>query len=121
MTADNTEMAPDVFSAPHTVEDFVRNGWTLHVKGDYKAAEADFRKALSKNPRSVEATYGLGMSLKLQGRAEEAVQAFKKTQEMIEAGELKSDPPRATILKSLSESHVLLIQSGLDLEGKAKS
>jgi Flp pilus assembly protein TadD len=121
MPADNTEMAPDVFSAPQTTEDFVRTGWIQRVKGDHKAAEADFRKALSKSPRSVEATYGLGMALKIQGRAEEAVEAFKKTQELIESGELKSDPARATILKNLSESHILLIQSGLDLEGKAKS
>ena len=97
---------------PQSIEDFLRRGWIYHVKGDHAHADADFRQALSMDPNSVEANYGLGMSLKIQGRGEEGRQVFEKTIALINEGKMKDDSSRATMLRHLSTWHIETIQSG---------
>ncbi len=59
-----------------TERQFVRKGNKSYEKGNYKDAEIDYRKALSKNPSSGRAQYNLGTSLYKQKNAEEAVKAL---------------------------------------------
>ena len=101
---------------PTTADDFLQRGWTSHVQGDHTRAEADFRKALDMNADSPEATYAIGMSLKIQGKQKESVEYFQKTIELVKAGHLNDDPGRATMLRHMSESHIVLMESGLDME-----
>ena len=116
-------MAPDLqdppeetSAIPRNADDFLQRGWTLHVQGDYTRAEADFRKALNMDANSPEATYAIGMSLKIQGKQQESAEFFQKTIELVDAGNLSEDPGRATMLRHMSESHIVLMEKGLDLE-----
>lgn len=60
----------------------VRSGNTKYNDGHYKAAEIDYRKALTKSPNSPKATFNLGNSLyKQQNYDEAASQYLKLTQD----------------------------------------
>lgn len=115
MSPDKQDPAEPIVD-PKTADDFLQRGWTLHVQGEYTRAEADFRKALDMNANSPEATYAIGMSLKIQGKQKESVEYFQKTIELVEAGQLNDNPGRATMLRHMSESHIVLMESGLDME-----
>jgi len=116
MSSDKQDPPVEPGVDPKTADDFLQRGWTLHVQGDYTRAEADFRKALDMNADAPEATYALGMSLKIQGKQKESVEYFQKTIELVEAGHLNDDPGRGTMLRHMSESHIVLMESGLDME-----
>lgn len=118
MAPDRQDLPAETIANPKTADDFLQRGWTLHVQGDYTRSEQDFRKALSIQSNSPEATYAIGMSLKIQGNQKESIEYFKKTIEYVDAGNLSADPGRATMLRHMSESHIVLMQSGLDLEHK---
>ena len=47
-------------------------------RGDYKAAEGYFRKALADAPKSPEMLSNLGVSLLMQGRSSESIQVFER-------------------------------------------
>ena len=47
-------------------------------QGDFKGAEAIYRRALVESPRSPEALSNLGIALQMQGRSSEAIHAFEK-------------------------------------------
>ena len=73
-------------------------------KGAFSSAEAAYRKALRENPRSPEMLTNLGVSLQLQGRSTEAIDAFE--------GALK--------LKSMPRTYALLAEEKCrtrDLDG----
>ncbi len=94
----------------HSLDDFVRQGWVRHVNRDLTGAEQSFRTAMQKDPLSYEATYGLGMVLKLQNRKEDAIQAFQKTITLIQDNPNTDDYARKTMLRHLSEAHISMMQ-----------
>ncbi len=55
-----------------------RVGWMLVLDGNYRGAEAAYRQALRKNPKSAKANLGLGMALNLQGDRQKAISAYEK-------------------------------------------
>ena len=55
-----------------------RVGWMLVLDGNYRGAEAAYRQALRKNPKSAKANLGLGMALNLQGDRQRAIPAYEK-------------------------------------------
>lgn len=55
-----------------------RVGWALVLDGNYRGAEAAYRQALRKNPKSAKANLGLGMALSLQGDRQRAISAYEK-------------------------------------------
>lgn len=116
MAPDMQDPPAETSTIPRTADEFLQRGWTLHVQGDYTRSEADFRKALDMDANSPEATYAIGMSLKIQGKQQESVEFFKKTIELVDAGNLSDDPGRATMLRHMSQSHIVLMEKGLDLE-----
>ena len=67
-------------------------GRTALERGDYSAAEAAYRNALRENPRSPELLTDLGITLQLQGRSTEAINAFEQ------ALKLKSMPRTYALL-----------------------
>jgi tetratricopeptide (TPR) repeat protein len=104
--------------APQTAEDFFQSAWKSYVKGDQENAEKDFQQALSIDAQSVEAYYGLGLTLKLQSRTEPALQAFEKAIELVKAGVMQDDRVRATMLRNLAEWHINSIKQPQVLEQK---
>jgi tetratricopeptide (TPR) repeat protein len=92
--------------APQTAEDFFQRAWSSYVKGDQISAEKDFQQALSRDSQSIEAYYGLGLTLKIQGRTEPALEAFEKAIELVKTGVMQDDRVRATMLRNLAEWHM---------------
>ncbi|HEX7972977.1 MAG TPA: tetratricopeptide repeat protein [Anaerolineales bacterium] len=103
-------------SEPQTADDFIRRAWTLHVKGNLKDSEADFRQAQALDARSVEAYYGLGLSLKLQQHSQPALEAFQQAIELAKSSDVKEHRVRASMLSHLASWHVQTIQSGVGQE-----
>jgi tetratricopeptide (TPR) repeat protein len=93
------------------VDDLLRSGWASFTKGDLDAAEANFRKASSLNPRSVEAHFALGISIKAQDRKKEAIKAFKQVITLIEENVL-DDRTRGAMLRRLALGHINQANSG---------
>ena len=110
------DQAPPPTVEPEKEEDYIQKGWTAHVQGDFAHSEEDFHKALSLNPQSIEANYGLGMSFKIQGRIQEALEAFQKTLETIKANPDSDDPARITMLRHLSQTQIGIINNGYTQE-----
>jgi len=119
MAADVATNPPQPSSAPQTAEDYFQRAWSYYVKGDQNNAEQDFQQALLANSQSVEAYYGLGLTLKMQGSLEPALQAFEKAVDLVKAGVMHEDRVRATMLRNLAEWHINSLKSGVNEEEKS--
>jgi tetratricopeptide (TPR) repeat protein len=106
MAAEAVTKLPQSGSTPQTAEDYFQRAWSYYVKGDQNNAEQDFQQALLADSQSVEAYYGLGLTLKMQGNLEPALQAFEKAIDLVKAGEMQEDRVRATMLRNLAEWHI---------------
>ncbi|MBN2550075.1 MAG: hypothetical protein JXB15_13005 [Anaerolineales bacterium] len=95
---------------PSTAKEYIERGWILHARKEYPASEQDFRQAVALDGQSAEATYGLGLSLKMQKRMQEALQAFERTLNLLNMNVIKDDLIRAAMLRKLTEAHILLLQ-----------
>lgn len=104
---------------PENIEDFIDQGWSYHAQEkDETKAEQSFRDALSINPESIDAYYGLGLVLKAQSRREESTDAFKKVIELIEAHPTE-EQARGEMMRRLSMAHINQMESGdWGLEGE---
>ncbi len=78
MAPDRKDPPAEPIADPKTADDYLQRGWTLHVQGDYTRSEQDFRKALDIESNSPEATYAIGMSLKIQGKQKESIEYFQE-------------------------------------------
>jgi tetratricopeptide (TPR) repeat protein len=58
------------------------DGEAALAHGDYRAAEAFYRKEVREHPASPEALTSLGVSVKMQGRSGEAIQLFQRALEL---------------------------------------
>lgn len=105
VTIEELRASPDDVQDPQSVADYLRRGWAYHARDQEDLAEQDFRAALAIDSKSVDAYYGLGMTLKAQGRSDPAVEAFKKALELLENGAV-DDRTRAEMLHRLSVAHV---------------
>jgi tetratricopeptide (TPR) repeat protein len=103
---DLSKPLPESLENPQTPEEYIHRGWSLHIRNEFKDSEASFRKALELDPDSVEAAYGIGMSLRVQGKEEEANQYFQKTLDILNSDSVKMDPARATMFRHLAETHI---------------
>jgi len=116
MAADVAKNPPQPSSTPQTAEDYYQRAWSAYVKGDQNSAEQDFQQALSADSQSAEAYYGLGLTLKLQGSFETALQAFEKAIDLLNPGVMQNDRVRATMLHNLAEWHINSLKSALNKE-----
>lgn len=94
---------------PATPEEFLKRGWLYYSRGNYKAAEEDFRKALDSNADNPEALYALGLNLIAAGRSQEAVEIFEKTVKAVSGIE---DHVRASMIQRLAQGHINRIRTG---------
>lgn len=99
---------PDTLT-PATPAEFLTRGWLYYARGNYKAAEEDFRKALETNANDPEALYALGLNLLAAGRSQEAVEIFEKASNA--AGAI-DDHVRASMIQRLIKGHINRIRTG---------
>ena len=111
MSPTQSTTEPEIVKQPETAKDFITRGWILHVQGDDAKSETDFLKALSMDPRSAEAAYGLGMALKGQAHTKDAIQAFEKAVSLIKDHAMEDEPIRATMTRRMAEAQISMLQS----------
>ncbi len=93
------------------IDDLIKNAWFAHAQGDQDGAERHFRMALSQAPESVDAHYGLGLTLKAQGRKEEAIQEFQEVLRLLEGG-IFDDRARTEMLQRLAKGQINFLTDG---------
>ncbi len=108
MTSENA--SPTGKSSP-TADDFIAKGWANHVNGEHADSETNFRRALVLDPQSAEAYYGLGMALKSLQQFQPALEAFEKVIGLINADQMKEEPARASMLRSLATTQTEFIRN----------
>lgn len=74
----NPPVDPAAMEQPADTAAYLRRGYAFYGVSNYADAAEDFRKALDLDLSAVDAVYGLGMSLKADGRKDEAVTALRK-------------------------------------------
>jgi tetratricopeptide (TPR) repeat protein len=95
-----------------TFDDYIREGWMLHSsKKDDDAAEENFRQAITLNPKSVDAYYGLGLVLKAQDRRQDAIIAFQQVVDFLDASTVE-DRSRSQMLHRLAIGHMNYLKTG---------
>ncbi len=108
MSADSTVTAEQ--KAPGSTGEFIKKGWEFKASGKFDDAEASFRKAISVDPSSVEAYYGLSLTLKSQDRRQDSIAGFEKVLELIDLG--MEDRVRGEMLRRLALAHINQLRSG---------
>lgn len=109
MTASNQETATEQ-KVPSSVVELISKAWEMKAGGKFDDAEANFRKAISLDPTSVEAHYGLSLTLKSQDRRQESIAGFEKVLELIEQG--VEDRVRGEMLRRLTLGHINQLRNG---------
>lgn len=95
---------------PSSTDEYIKQAWSLKASGKLDEAESYFRKAIEQKPEMIEANYGLGLTLKAQGRRQDSIQCFEKVIELIDKG--IDDQTRGEMLRRLSLAHINQIRSG---------
>jgi len=90
--------------------EFVSKGWEQKSSGKLDDAEASFRKAISIEPGSVEAFYGLALIYKIQDRRQESIKSFEKVIDLID--DHFEDKVRGQMLQRLSKGHINQMSGG---------
>ena len=108
MTANPTVSAEQ--KAPVSTAEFINKGWEYKTGGKFDDSEASFRKAISADPSSIEAYYGLSLTLKAQGRRQDSIAGFEKVLELIDLG--IEDRVRGEMLRRLALGHINQLRSG---------
>lgn len=101
----------DTKANPQTAEEYQQRAWKYHTNKDQERAEADFRQALALDASSIDAQYGLAMTLKFMGKADQAVESFKKLIELLEHEDHQGDRVRTDMLIYLAKSHIQALQN----------
>lgn len=102
---------PSEIKDPHDYDSFMQRGWAYHARGDQDKAEADFRRAVSFSPGSVDANYAMGLVMKSQNKQSEAVEYFEKAMDLIEQGKIE-DEGKSTMMRRLTLAHINELKTG---------
>jgi tetratricopeptide (TPR) repeat protein len=94
---------------PNSVEAKCNLGWGHYGERQYEQAIAVFRQALQLDAGSVDALYGLALSLKEAGQHDEAVPVFAK---IMKLAPQKEQGARGQMLARLSRGHINQIKKG---------
>ena len=106
-----TETIPASIPEPQDPEGYQRRGYAYYSRGEYLAAEADFKAALKLDPKTVDSAFALGLTYKMQKRPEEGIQAFQHVVQLIEAGAIDGKS-RKEMLRRLAKGHINEMSSG---------
>ncbi len=102
---------PSANSEANDSREYQLRGYALYTTGDYSQAQTEFEKAVSLDPNDIEAVYGLGLTLKMQGRLEESSDTFQKVLSLLQDGYVK-DSTRAKMLERLTKGHLNIMTIG---------
>jgi len=95
---------PASMGEPTTADEFQKRGVAFYARGQYSAAEADLKKAISLDSNNLDSYYSLGMVLKALKRKEDATEAFKHVLDLIAANPTP-DHTKNDMLRRLALGH----------------
>ena len=96
---------------PNDYDSFMQRGWAYHSRGEQDKAEADFRRAVSYSPESVDANYAMGLVMKSQGKSQEAIELFEKTMDLILQGKIEQHS-KSEMMRRLTLAHINELKTG---------
>jgi cytochrome c-type biogenesis protein CcmH/NrfG len=99
----------EIAADPNNVDGFCNLGWGFYGARQYADAIQAFNDALKLDAGSVDALYGLGLSLKESGAGEDAVPVFARVMKLAPQ---KEQGARGRMLARLSRGHINLIRKG---------
>jgi tetratricopeptide (TPR) repeat protein len=105
------EVDPESMAEPTTEPQYVERGMVFYARKRYAEAEKDLRAAIGLDPKSIDAYYSLGMVLKAQQKADEAVNAFQHAIDLLKASAGDANP-RIEMLRRLALGHINEITQG---------
>ncbi len=76
---------PGTMGDPSTSEEYTKRGVAYYARKQFNSAETDLKHAILLDENNLDAYYSLGMVLKAVGRKEDAINAFNKVLELINA------------------------------------
>jgi tetratricopeptide (TPR) repeat protein len=94
---------------PVDPETYVSLGWERYGQGDFRGAVDGLQRAFERYPEDVELAYIFGMSLKMAGEKQSAVNAFKRVLDHLQS---VNDDIQATMLKRLTSGQINLLEQG---------
>jgi tetratricopeptide (TPR) repeat protein len=99
----------EVEAKPASIDAKCNLGWGYYGERQYDQAVEVFQEALKLDAGSVDALWGLGLSLKEGGRHEEAIPVFAK---LMRLAPQKEPGARGTMLARLARGHINQIKTG---------
>lgn len=93
------------------LEGWLSQAWVHHSSQQYAQAERLFQQAFKAYPESDEAAYGLGLSQKLSGRQQEAIQSFQKALSLLDSSSNTQDTARRAMLRRLVNAHLSMLSA----------
>ena len=108
MTPENLD-APTSEQENSELDQWLAQAWRHVANQNYAQAESLFRQALKAYPQANQAAYGLGLSLKMTNRPQEAIQSFQQALDLLERQEATDDAARRTMLRRLVSAHLSML------------
>ena len=108
-------MTPENLDAPTSdvenaeLDRWLAQAWKHVANQEYAQAESLFRRAQKAYPQAYQAAYGLGLSLKMTNRPQEAIQSFQQALDLLEKQEVTDDATRRTMLRRLVSAHLSML------------
>lgn len=92
-----------------TPAEYLQRGWLYFSSQQYELAEKDFRRILETDAGHIDALYGLGLVLKVEGKTDKALEAFENILGLLSKID---DPQRANILGRLVKGQINQMKTG---------
>lgn len=94
---------------PENAMEYASRGWLFYSNQDFEKAIDDFHHVLEEERNDLDTWYGLGLALKAEGSANEAVAAFNRVLTLTRS---EKDKQRANIIKRLATGQINHIKTG---------
>lgn len=91
-------------------DELVRRAWEQYGKGNLADAEREFRAAIERTARSIDAHYGLGLVLKVAKRHEESIEVFERLLKLLESEQ--GGGSRYALMRRLAQGHINIMRKG---------
>ncbi len=102
---------PSNLPEPQTAPDYEKRGYAFYARSRFPEAEADFKKAISLDPKAIDAMYALGMTYKAENQVSESIKTFREVIDLIKAGAVENRT-RGDMLRRLALGHINELTEG---------
>ncbi len=90
-------------------EIYIQSGWKAYVAKDIPLALSNFQQAVQLDQRVIDGHYGLGLTLKLEGKIPEALNEFNVALDLAQNESSIINSSKRTILRQLITTQIMLL------------